>query len=233
MCQCGTREKQDVLRRIKATGCPIELEVPTVEARGELTISQTGDASIFDMGDCGAGLSLWMRFAREKPGLITIAEFGDVFAPWGALSAIWLDPRPQSGQPFYCLPNGFEFPCDDVLNGRLRETGLCLRAGRLAEGFVLGSTQARIPARYSHGCLVEAEFSLRDGLDREFRGQVRLVVDRSTATARRPRRAQPSGGLYAPNERPRKWEDDHSSLAEPLSVMPCQTRGRPAPSAVR
>lgn len=202
MCHCNSRSKQELFRRIKASGCPIEVDVPADDLSSELTITQTGEATIFDLGDGGAALSLWMRFARKSPGQLAIAEFADVFLPWGPLSVIWLDPLPESGWPSYRLPNGFDFPRDVVLNDRLGGIGLCVRSGRFVEGFVLGSTEQRIPARCNAGYLLGAEFSVLDGTGRDFRGEVQLIVDRSTATATRPRPTRSGGGLYALNERP-------------------------------
>jgi hypothetical protein len=203
MCNCNARSREQIFRQIKAAHCPIEVDVPD-DSRRELTIVQTGEATIFDLGDGGTALSLWVRFAREKPGQLAIAEFADVFFPWGPLSLIWLDPLPQSGWATYRLPNGFDFPRDVVLNDRLGGNGLCVRSGRFVEGFVLGSTQTRIPARCTTGYFLDAEFSVLDGKGRDFRGEVKLVVDRSTATATRPRPARSGGGLYAPNERLRR-----------------------------
>jgi len=178
------------------------VEFPADDLSSELTITQTGEATLFDLGDGGAALSLWMRFARKSPGQLAIAEFADVFLPWGPLSVIWLDPLPQSGRPSYRLPNGFDFPRDVVLNDRLDGNGLCVRSGRFVEGFVLGATDTQIPAQCSTGYFVDAEFSVLDGTGRDFRGEVQLVVDRSTATGTRPRPARLGGGLYALNERP-------------------------------
>lgn len=206
VCHCNSRSKQELFRRIKASGCPIEVDIPADDLSRELTITQTGEATLFDLGDGGTALSLWMRFGRKIPGQLAIAEFADVFLPWGPLSVIWLDPLPQTGWPTYRLPNGFDFPRDDVLNDRLGGNGLCVRSGRFVEGFVLGSTETRIPARYSTGDFLDAEFAVLDGTGRDFRGEVQLVVDRSTATATRPRPARSGGGLYAPNERPLRVE---------------------------
>jgi hypothetical protein len=206
MCSCSAREKQELLRRIKAAGCPIEVDVPIVEARGEVTIRQTGDARLIDLGDRGTGVVLWVRFVRENPGQITIVEFGDVFAPWGELSTIWLDPLEDSPRPSYRLSNGFDFPRDSVLNDRLGDRGLCLRQGRLVEGYVLGSTKMPIPARYLHDCVLDVDFSVLDVAGREFRGQVRFAVDRSAPTlSRRPVRS--GDGLYAPDKRPQPEVD--------------------------
>jgi hypothetical protein len=202
MCNCNARSRERIFRRIKAAHCPIEVDVPPDDSRRELTIVQTGEATLFDMGARGTALSLWVRFAREKPGQLAIAEFADMCLPSGPLSVIWLDPLPQSGCPSYRLPNGFEFPRDVVLNDRLGGNGLCVRSGRFVEGFVLGSTETRIPAKCSTRYPLDAQFSVLDGTGRDFCGEVQLVVDRSTATATRPRPARSGGGLYALNERP-------------------------------
>ena len=194
------RDKYDVLRRIKAAGCPIERGIPAVKSEPEMNIIQTGLAYLHTLGDRGIGIALCLRLAREKPGRITIVEFGDVYLPWGPVSVMWLDRRPQACVPVYRLPNGFDFPADTVLNHCLEGKGLCLRPGRSVEGYVLGTTLDRLPEQYGHGVILDAEFSVVDELGHEFRGQVRFAVDRSTATARRRHAAQP--GLGIPGEWP-------------------------------
>lgn len=193
------RDKYEILRRIKAAGCPIEVDVPPLESQAEVTIIQTGEAYLFDMGARGIGIALWVRLARAKPGQITIAEFGDVYLPWGTLRVMWLDRPLTSCLPVYRLPNSFDFPADTVLNHRLVEEGLRLRSGRFVEGYILGTALDRIPERQSHGSIVDAEFSLLDALGHEFRGSVRFLVDRSTAPLTQRRSARP--GLGDPGER--------------------------------
>src|SRR5579859_785990 len=101
------RDKYDVLRRIKAAGCPIEMDIPAVESQPHVTIIQTGLAYLYALRTRGIGIALCVRLAREQLGQITIVELGDVYAPWGALSVIWLDRPPHSCLPVYRLPNGF------------------------------------------------------------------------------------------------------------------------------
>lgn len=198
------RDKYKVLRRIKAAGCPIEVDVPPLESQAEIAIIQAGDAYLFDLGTRGIGIVLWLRLAREKPGQITIAEFGDLHVPWGMIEVLWLDRRPPFCPPVYRLPNGFDFPGDTVLNHRLGEEGLRVRSGRSVEGYILGTTLSRIPDRHIHGSIVDAEFSVLDALGREFRGPVRFRVDRSTAPVSQRRSARPGLGDSCewPLERP-------------------------------
>jgi hypothetical protein len=196
MCHRKETERQQILRRIQAAGCPIELAVPQVDTPNDLRIFQNGEAYLYDLGTAGTALALWMGLARETPGQISIVEFGDVIAPWGPLSASWLDP-PESSRPIYKLQNGFDFPRTSVLNDRLGESGLRVRSGHLLQGYVLGSTKMQIPERYIHGLLVEGQFSVFDGMGKELRGPVRFLVDRGTAIGRSVR---PGTGLYAPNE---------------------------------
>lgn len=202
MCHRKEAERQNILRRIRAAGCPIELDVPPVDPRNELRVFQAGEAYLFDLGTAGTALVLWMRLARERSGQISIVEFGDVIVPWGQLSASWLDPLPEPSRSDYQLRNGFVFPRTLVLNDRLGESGLRVRSGQFLEGYALGSTKMQIPERYTHGSLLEGEFSVLDGIGREFRGEVQFVVDRRAQPIRRDRSVRRGGGLYAPNERP-------------------------------
>jgi len=192
-------DKYEILRRIKAAGCPIEVDVSPLESQAEIRIIQRGDAYLFDMGNRGVGIALWVRLARENPGQITITEFGDVYLPWGTQGVLWLDRRPPSSSPVYSLPNGFAFPGETVLNHRFGEEGLRLRSGRSVEGYILGASLGRIPEQYIHGSIVDAEFSVLDALGREFRGPVRLLVDRSTVPLNQRRSARPVVGD------PREW----------------------------
>jgi len=202
MCHRKEAKRQNILRRIRAAGCPIELDAPLVSARNQLRIFQAGEAYLIDLGTTGTALVLWMRFAREAEGQISIVEFGDVILPWGPLSASWLDPLPEPSRSRYQLPNGFVFPRTSVLNDRLSERGLRVRSGQFLEGYALGSTKMQIPERYIHGSHLEGEFSVLDGMGREFRGEVQFVVDRRAQPNRRGRSVRRGGGLYAPNEGP-------------------------------
>ena len=205
MCHRKEAERQKLLRRIRAAGCPIELDAPLVSDRNQLRIFQAGEAYLIDLGTTGTALVLWMRFAREAEGQISIVEFGDVILPWGPLSASWLDPLPEPSRSDYQLQNGFVFPRTSVLNDRLGESGLRVRSGQFLEGYALGSTKMQIPERYIHGSHLEGEFSVLDGIGREFRGEVQFVVDRRAQPIRRDRSVRPGGGLYAPNERGPQW----------------------------
>ena len=218
----SNREKREILRRLKAAGCPIEVDVPPLEFQAEVTIIQTADAYLFDMGNRGIGIALCVRLAREKPGQITIVEFGDVHLPWRTQGVMWLDRRPPSSLPVYRLPNGFDFPGDNVLNHRFGEEGLRLRSGRCVEGYVLGTTLGRIPDRHIHGCIVDAEFSVLDALGHEFRGPVRFLVDRSTAPLSQRRSARPGVG------EPRGWPLERAAdpVDEPSLDTPNQQSAR-------
>ena len=174
------RDQYEILRRIRAAGCPIETDLPTIESQSEISIFQTGDAYLFDMPDRGIAIALWVRLAREKSGQITIAEFGDVYLPWRTERVLWLHRPFRSGLPVYRLPNHWDFSADAVLNDRLYGEGLSVRSGRLVEGYVLGTILGRIPEQYRHGSVLDGEFSVVDVLGHEFRGPVRFLVDRST-----------------------------------------------------
>ena len=187
MCHRKEAERQNILRRIQAAGCPIEVDLPRVDTRNELSIMQAGEAYLFDLGTAGSALALWMRLSRGLSGKISIVEFGDVFVSWGPMSTTWLDPLQESGPPIYRLPNGFDFPCDSVLNDRFGRSGLTVRSGQFLEGYALGSTKMQVPERFIHGSLLEGEFSVLDGMGREFRGEVQFLVDRLTQPIRRGR----------------------------------------------
>lgn len=149
----SNREKCEILSRIRAAGCPTEIEAPILASKAEVAIIQTDGAYLFDTGARGIGIALWVRLARERPGQITVAEFGDIYLPWRTLGVMWLGWPPQSCLPLYRLPNGFDFPADDVLNHRLDKVGLRLRRGQFVEGYILGTTVGRIPERHIHAPL--------------------------------------------------------------------------------
>lgn len=209
------RDQYEILRRIKAAGCPIETDLPIIESKSEISIAQTGDAYLFHIPGRGIAMALWVRLAREKSGRITIAEFGDVYLPWGTERVIWLDRPFRSRMPIYRLPNRWDFSADTVLNDRLYGEGLCVRSGRLVEGYVLGTILGRVPDQYSDGSVVDAEFSVVDALGREFRGPVRFVVDRSTGTRSQRRSVRP--GVGVPGERPLE------SPVDPVEPPPLDT----------
>lgn len=127
--------------------------------------------------------------------------------------------------PVYCLPNGFSFPGDDVLNHRLDEGGLRVRSGRCVEGYVLGTTLGRIPEKHIHGTILDGEFSLLDALGHEFRGPVRFLVDRSTGSV--SQRGSERPGVSGPGESPPERAAD--PLDEPRLDARSQ-RNQPGPT---
>ena len=66
MCHRKEAERQNILRRIQAAGCPIEVDLPRVDTRNELSIMQAGEAYLFDLGTAGSALALWMRLALQR-----------------------------------------------------------------------------------------------------------------------------------------------------------------------
>jgi hypothetical protein len=204
MCQ---NKKSELFRRIAAAGCPIDVDLQAPATPEDLIIKQKGDADLFAMGRGGACLSIYMLLASAK-GQITVAELGDVIAPWGPLAVTWLDTPSASSQKYrpYQLPNGFEFPREDVLNDKVGEEGKTLRRGEHIEGFALGYTATPIPEAYLDGISVAAEFFVVDVLGREHRGRVQFVVDRVYGGMQKRRASRFDDGLHAPD--PRSGPDD-------------------------
>jgi hypothetical protein len=104
-----------------------------------------------------------------------------------------------------------------VLNDCLGESGLRVRSGQFFEGYALGSTKTKSQA-VIHGSLLEGEFSVLDGMGREFAGEVQFLVDRRAQPIRRGRSVRPGEGLYAPNELPLQWD------SVPPGGDPCRCR---------
>ena len=208
MCQS---EKRALIRRIAAAGCPIDVD----PGPDELTILQKGEARIMDMGYGYIGIVLYMMLVREVPGQIVVEEFGGVFLPWDALSVTWLDPLPNSSRTaVYKLPNGFSLGRDPVLNDKLGESGIRLRAGHHVEGWVLGYAKTTIPETYNHGALLPAQFSMVDVLGREYCGDIVFFVDRMGGRISLPA-VRPGAGLYEPCDPPGKSTEDQSARARP------------------
>ena len=207
MCQCRQREKLDLFRRITAAGCPIDVDLREPATSEDLIITQKAEANLFAMGPRGACLSIYMLLASAK-GQITVAELGDVIAPWGPLAVTWLDTPSAPSQKYrpYQLPNGFEFPREDVLNDKIGEEGKTLRRGEHIEGFALGYTATPIPEAFLHGIPVAAEFFVVDVLGREHGGRVEFVVDRLYGGMRKRRASRFYDGLHTPD--PRSGPDD-------------------------
>lgn len=199
---CRQNEKQTLVSRIAAAGCPIDMD----ERPAALRIVQKGEAHIIDMGYGRAAIVLYMALARDAPGQVVVEEFGDILLPWGALSADWLDPLPRSARPFYKLPNRFSLERDIVLNDKLGDSGITLRRGHRVEGYVLGHTTIPIPQTYNHGVLVDAEFSVVDIAGHEYRGDVRFSIDRTGPRLRPAVRRGP--GLFAPDPPPPEWNQE-------------------------
>lgn len=216
MCRPRQREQWELLCRIAAAGCPIDVDLRTPATSEDLIISQEAEANLFDMGRRGACLSLYILVASAR-GRITIAEFGDVIAPWAPLRVTWLSPLPDSSRAYpYVLPNRFEFPRDTVLNDKLGETGKTLQRGQHIEGFALGYTPIPIPEIYVHGSPVDAEFSVFDVLGEEYRSPVKFLVDRLCGGVQQ-RSARTGQGLYGPTERPRPSDVDQLGTSQPGS----------------
>ena len=203
MRNCPCMARPDLVRRLVAAGCPLDIEeVAQGNAQaspGDLLISQVnGDLlnTAFDL-DGWTVYILDLEIASDVPGLVVI-RYIELDPPWPDPQVYLLPDPADSGErrdDEYAIPGTtIVYPRNLVINHRVGAQGK-LRRGDILDGLLLGLGFAPIPDCFRHGDMVDARFCIGDQFGRRFPSKVSLWVDRSAKhLPRRPK--QPRRGLF-------------------------------------
>lgn len=192
-------EQLAFLRRIKNTGCPVEIDEELQSDRGGLIIRQVGAVSlsrVFDINPCGTGYMLNVLITCD------MSEFHiddyELFLPWEDPQFHWLEAiegAPEHQAYSFRGKCPLEFPRDEVIN-HFRSP---LRRRQQIEGLLLGFGHVPIPDRYQRGG-INVKFSVLDHLGNRFSSMLTLCVDRSERELARSSRKPARSGLFERGE---------------------------------
>jgi hypothetical protein len=129
----------------------------------ELTNSQPSEALVeqcaspteclaLDLADQGTLFMLWLSVAGGRPG-VRFHDFHFV-PPWPDKEFQTLPTTESCRGEAYVLPNGWEFPREDVLNFCFGKTGWRLPLTPV-EGWLCAYSATPIPPEYKHGAVIE------------------------------------------------------------------------------
>ena len=188
MRNCPCMVQPDLVRRLIAAGCPLDIKQGVLDKPDtpppSLLIHQVGGVvgtKAFDLDCSGTGYILDLEIASNAPGLVAIRCF-TLELPWQDPRFCWLpDPADRRTEKHpYVFPgtNGLEYPREVVINHRTSGRGR-LRRGDILDGLLLGMGFESIPSSFRHGDMVDATLCIVDQFGRRFSCKISLWVDRS------------------------------------------------------
>jgi hypothetical protein len=154
----------------------------------ELTNSQHSEALVeqcafpteclaLDLGDQGTLFMPWLSVAGGRPGAL-LHDFRFV-PPWPDEEFQTLSTTESCRGAAYVLPNGWEFPREDILNFRFRKTGWRLPLTPV-EGWLCAYSATPIPPEYKYGAVIEVRIDFFGKSGRQLTQTIStLMVDRS------------------------------------------------------
>lgn len=199
MCSCPCMAQPDLVRRLIAAGCPLDINEsynPLPLPSGLLICQVGGEFTnrAFDLNPPGTGYMLDLEIASNVRGLLVVRYF-TLELPWEAPQFSWLPDPAESGtkKDPYVIPGtgGLEFPRKLVINHRTSAQGR-LRRRDILDGLLLGMSFESIPDCFRHGAMVDATLCIVDQLERRYPSKITLWVDRSAKrlprSPKRPRK---------------------------------------------
>lgn len=177
------------LQQLQAEGLDVEIpEQWQLDSRGlEIVLAGLGEGTVFESPTGGVCYAVLARLLALRSGLIVEG--------WGLATAYddQIVPESFDGRDLIFRLGGQEYrPCE-VLNSRI-EKGLVLSRGQIAEGWLLATGIAPIPAQYSDFAAVPFQLRVWDQFGREYSAKDTLSALRRT---KRGDTAVPKGtGLY-------------------------------------
>jgi hypothetical protein len=169
-----------LISRLRAAGCPMPSENQADTEPGLMIKVTRPEKTIAYDARAGADYAFAVRIENQSYGSLVLQRF-QARLPWPTCLR-WLgDPRIHVPEKtVYRFENThLEFPCEQVLNHRVREQGTIEPGGTL-EGILLAFTIFdRIPFDYLHGDSALARLSIVDQYEREHLSEIELLIDRS------------------------------------------------------
>ncbi len=156
----------------------------------ELTNSQPSEALVeqcafpteclaLDLVDQGTLFMPWLSVAARRPGARPY-DFRFV-PPWPDKEFQTLPTTKSCRGEAYILPNGWEFPREDMLNFRFGKTGWRLPLTPI-EGWLCAYSATPIPPEYKHNAVIEVRIEFFGKSGRQLAQTIStLMVDRSIA----------------------------------------------------
>jgi hypothetical protein len=160
----------DCLRQLQAEG--LDVEIPEENSRAlDIVVAGPAESTVFESASGGVCYAV-------LPRLVAL-QSGRSLWDWDMSTAYDNQIVPESfdGRDPVCTLGGQEYRACDVLNSRI-EKRLVLSRGQTAEGWLLATGLARIPATYSNCAVVPFRLSFWDQFGNEFRVPGTLSVSR-------------------------------------------------------
>lgn len=182
-------------QRLLAAGCPMpSLTGPESPRDVTIEVSKPEITIAYDMR-AGTEYVFGVRITNHSYSRLVLQRFR-ARLPWVARLYWPGDPRIYTPErKAYRLESGRKFPCNEVLNHRVREHGV-LGPGGSSEGVLLAYTMFdRIPFDHPHGTIAPARLFVIDQFGRKHRSEVEILIDR-TATMPALASVRRGTGLY-------------------------------------
>ena len=176
------------LQQMQEEGLHVEIpERLRVNSRGlEIVVAGLGESTVFESLTRGVCYAVLARLLALRSGIMV--------EDWALLTAYDEQIVPESfdDRDLLCRLGGQEYRACEVLNSRI-EKGLVLSRGQMAEGWLLATGLAPIPAQYSNFAAVPFQLSVSDQF-REYSAKGSLSVLRRAK--RGDTAVQKGTGLY-------------------------------------
>jgi hypothetical protein len=214
-------------RRLRAAGVPLEAGeddggIGALPAYG-LSITQTGECSVFDLDPCGVGYTIELRIVPNLPWPFEISTI-ELALPWEDSFLYWIpDPREsdaKDGMYWFPARDPLGYPRDQVIN-HLVGAGKRLSRGRPFGGLLVG-VGAYMPDTILQGSEVPVLVRMSDQFGKQYSSAFSLRASRMDASRRtqlQEKRATRKPLFACPDpEKPTKSASRETSSARALLV---------------